>query len=558
MPSATKKVCSDHATKAIRDGKVHPILKKVGLFPSHTEGPSPLDILNYLLLSKLVKEADVEAAHKAIKEKQCLPVEGPEVSQSKVETKNAFDKIKTYRTRHVALRFYYDGANYSGLAENVGYDGDQSVEKALFAALKKTSLVVTRDASQYSRCGRTDKGVSSAGQVVGIYLKSSVSLDATWDQEGKLTVHDEDLPKNSIDKVEVWVRPKKDNGPRLLKEVAELPYEKMLNNVLPENIRVLGWCPVSPDFNARFSCSRRTYRYFFNPRQLNVPKMREGLRMMVGTHDFRNFCKMDVEKVYNFERKIHYADITSASDHIFYFEIVGQAFLWHQIRCIVAVLFMIGRGDEEPSIVTELLDVKKYPGKPSYQLAPERSLVLHDCGFPNLTVGYDAKNCWSLCCQLEQQWEEFTLSAARVRNCVESLSGVLVLRNDFLEFAKAMLRERSKKQGHRYEQSSRSISDCLAALEVELPSEVTFPWKKAMASLASWQIFPSPENLRLALHVPLLQRSKGTTYEEKVESLQQSTKRKQKYEENIIKKRKTKEEDHAFYAHMAKQGGSAI
>ena len=37
----------------------------------------------------------------------------------------------------------------------------------------------------------------------------------------------------------------------------------MLNGVLPEEIRVLSWAPVSPDFSARFSCLQRTYKYFF-------------------------------------------------------------------------------------------------------------------------------------------------------------------------------------------------------------------------------------------------------------------------------------------------------
>jgi len=35
----------------------------------------------------------------------------------------------------------------------------------LFAALQKTRLIVDRDSSHYSRCGRTDKGVSALGQV---------------------------------------------------------------------------------------------------------------------------------------------------------------------------------------------------------------------------------------------------------------------------------------------------------------------------------------------------------------------------------------------------------
>ena len=32
--------------------------------------------------------------------------------------------------------------------------------------------------------------------------------------------------------------------------------------------------------------------------------------------------------------------------------VVGQAFLWHQIRCIVAVLFLVGQGKETPQVNT--------------------------------------------------------------------------------------------------------------------------------------------------------------------------------------------------------------
>lgn len=41
--------------------------------------------------------------------------------------------------------------------------------------------------------------------------------------------------------------------------------------------------------------------------------------------------------------------------------LTGRAFLWHQIRCIVAVLFLVGNCKEEPSIIQELLDVEKNP-----------------------------------------------------------------------------------------------------------------------------------------------------------------------------------------------------
>ena len=41
----------------------------------------------------------------------------------------------------------------------------RQVEGQLFAALKKTCLVQSRETSNYSRCARTDKGVSALGQV---------------------------------------------------------------------------------------------------------------------------------------------------------------------------------------------------------------------------------------------------------------------------------------------------------------------------------------------------------------------------------------------------------
>lgn len=38
--------------------------------------------------------------------------------------------------------------------------------------------------------------------------------------------------------------------------------------------------------------------------------------------------------------------------------IEGNAFLWHQIRCIMGVLLLIGEGKEESIIINELLDIK--------------------------------------------------------------------------------------------------------------------------------------------------------------------------------------------------------
>ena len=41
------------------------------------------------------------------------------------------------------------------------------------------------------------------------------------------------------------------------------------------------------------------------------------------------------------------------------FTVRGQAFMWHQVRCMVAVLFLVGEGKEAASITAELLDVSR-------------------------------------------------------------------------------------------------------------------------------------------------------------------------------------------------------
>lgn len=60
----------------------------------------------------------------------------------------------------------------------------------------------------------------------------------------------------------------------------------------------------------------------------------------------------------------------------------GTAFLWHQVRCMAAVLLMVGRGLEPAGIVARLLDVSREPTKPLYTLASEEPLLLAGCAYP--------------------------------------------------------------------------------------------------------------------------------------------------------------------------------
>ena len=172
-------------------------------------------------------------------------------------------------------------------------------------------------------------------------------------------------------------------------ETIEIRYVHILNRVLPPMIRVLAWCPVDHSFSARFSCTSRTYKYFFPRGQLDVDLMRSAARLLIGEHDFRNLCKMDVGNgVVNYRRAISQVDLTVSDDDADGYEmceltIVGQAFLWHQIRCIVSILFLVGQQREPPAVVSELLDVERRPRKPQYTMASEVPLVLFSCCYDN-------------------------------------------------------------------------------------------------------------------------------------------------------------------------------
>ena len=174
----------------------------------------------------------------------------------------------------------------------------------------------------------------------------------------------------------------------------ELDYCHLLNRVLPPDIRVTAWSPTDAQFSARFSATHRTYKYFFARAGLDVERMAEGARRLLGEHDFRNFCKID-PSVTNFRRSVLAAAIQPASgggggEHtdsplaLWEFEVRGTAFLYHQVRCMVAVLFLIGEGKEAPTIVSELLDTARYPRRPNYEIASEAPLLLYEVGYEDL------------------------------------------------------------------------------------------------------------------------------------------------------------------------------
>jgi len=421
---------------------------------SSSEQPPP-DYTRYSHADLLGRVADLEtqlstlnAQHAKFIAETTPPV--PAYKKTPKKPPKPFDPSK-YSTRHIALKFAYLGAKYNGFEHHSNNTTPlPTIEEELWRALVKTRLIfpafkdgqsreeVCWEGCEYSKCGRTDRGVSAFGQVVGLRVRSARPMikDKGWgegcngdvEQSGATDgVDDRSISDAGFD-AGVAKETERPEPEALFDPVRdELPYIQMLNRVLPPDIKILAWCPNLPEnFSARFNCKERRYRYFFtNPAFMPPPSRQAGERggdsdasdgwldveamncaakKLEGLHDFRNFCKIDASKqITAFDRRIFHAGIHAAGEdeqydevrrlqasrhrsattpQLYYFEVRGSAFLWHQVRHLIAILFLVGQGYEQPSVVDELLDIPNCPSRPVYEIANDTPLVLWNCIFP--------------------------------------------------------------------------------------------------------------------------------------------------------------------------------
>ncbi|KAK4154277.1 pseudouridine synthase [Chaetomidium leptoderma] len=367
------------------------------------------------------------------------PVSKPPTTDPKKKEKRKEKKLKKpakldpskYATRLVALKLAYLGKRYGGFEYQTGVSVP-AVEEELWKALVRSCLIWPDEPDkvdfapwEYSKCGRTDRGVSAFGQVVGVRVRSNRPVEKE-ETTAAAAVEGDGVGDTEM----VGAEAEADEKPAWDPIADEINYPRILNRLLPPDIRVLAWAPtLPPDFSARFSCWERQYRYFFTQPAftplpasldtsgtragegwLDIDAMRKAAKLFEGVHDFRNFCKIDgAKQITNFKRRVFEADVVEVKDigsalpylnqpdfkgegvteggthpKVYYLHVRGSAFLWHQIRHMVAILFIIGQGLEKPSLVTDLLDIDKHPRKPKYTLAEEVPLVLWDCIFPKV------------------------------------------------------------------------------------------------------------------------------------------------------------------------------
>ncbi len=240
-------------------------------------------------------------------------------------------------TQRWRLLIAYDGAAFRGFSLQPEVP---TVAGALRQAIERTARLA--EAPVITCAGRTDAGVHARGQVVHV-----------------------DLPAIPYD------------GVRLA---------RALNRQLAPAVVVRRADAVGPDFDARRSAVGRTYRYlvwnapapdplmapmaWHVPDTLDLGSMRTASDVLLGTHDFRSFCRRPVgtDAAQPLVRRVTTArwsvdrgpealdaDGGAEETRLLRFEICAASFCHQMVRSLVGSLVDVGRGKENAAGLMERL-----------------------------------------------------------------------------------------------------------------------------------------------------------------------------------------------------------
>jgi len=165
---------------------------------------------------------------------------------------------------------------------------------------------------------------------------------------------------------------------------------RAMNSRLPEDIRVLRAAYARADFDARKDAKGKEYRYFvyngdilpphlvpywtFQHRPLDLAAMQDAAARFVGKHDFAPFAANPHRELSSTVREIFSFTVRRAGPRIT-FSVKGDGFLYKQVRSMVGFLIRVGKGEEKPAAVTDMLETLP-PRTARVPTAPGRGLFL--------------------------------------------------------------------------------------------------------------------------------------------------------------------------------------
>jgi tRNA pseudouridine38-40 synthase len=228
------------------------------------------------------------------------------------------------------------------------------------------------------------------------YFKLTIAYDGTdfhgWQvQSNKPTIQGEIanvLGRLTQERVFLHGAGRTDAGVHALGQVASFKtlsalsageFQRALNALLPQTIRIVGAEEVGPTFHARYSARGKTYRYriyrgkvvppmiwryvLHYPFPLDEDAMRDAATRFAGVHDFASFAAStgseDDDQERSTERDIFSAELVrSADDEELVFTVCGRSFLRYMVRKMVGTLLDIGRGKLRPEDIDRLFELK--------------------------------------------------------------------------------------------------------------------------------------------------------------------------------------------------------
>ena len=176
----------------------------------------------------------------------------------------------------------------------------------------------------------------------------------------------------------------------LTKPIPPTNLVRAMNARLPESVRVLKAAYAPESFDARLSAKGKEYRYqlyqadilpphlapfwTFCHRPLDLAAMQDAAARFVGRHDFVSFAANPHRDLETTVRTI-FAFTVRRSGPRYTFSVKGDGFLYKQVRSMVGFLLSVGKGNEKPAAVTELLAAAA-PRTARVETAPGRGLFL--------------------------------------------------------------------------------------------------------------------------------------------------------------------------------------
>ena len=237
--------------------------------------------------------------------------------------------------RNIKAIVEYDGTDYRGWQEQpVG----KTVEGEIIKALKN----VTGEDIKTFGSGRTDAGVHSYGQTFSFKINCSIPCDS------------------------------------LIFAV---------NRRLDDAINIVSMEEVDLDFHARYSANGKIYTYKINngdfdpfisrfyyhhPRKLDLEKMRDASRAMIGRKDFKSFMASGAE-VKDTIREVYEINFRQIDDKI-EIDFHGSGFLYNMVRIMASLLVQAGEGRADYERINDI--IKAQNRQRARHTAPANGLFL--------------------------------------------------------------------------------------------------------------------------------------------------------------------------------------